>query len=99
MSTITATVPQQPLFLDRLSKLRDVLELLGLLRDLREPLASPDGLHGVIEVLLGLAEMLGIDAAWIARLRKLADDPRLFEILLAVARYVASLLASPATAR
>lgn len=87
-----------PLPLTRLSKLRELLEILAALRDLREPLASPQGFRDALELLLRLAEFAGIDPGWLARVRQILDDPRTFDLVLAVVRYVEGLFDAEATA-
>ncbi len=75
----------------RFVSMRDLLDLFTLLRDFREPLASPEGLQRAIQLLLKIGESLGIDPALLARLRSIAEEPHVFEILLAVLRYALSL--------
>ena len=41
------------------SKLRELLDLLAALREIREPLTSPAGLRASLELLLRLAEFAG----------------------------------------
>jgi hypothetical protein len=77
-----------PLF--RFASLRDLLDLLAMLRDFREPLSSPEGLRRAIDLLLKAGESLGVDSALLAKLRSIADDPHVFEIALAVLRYALS---------
>jgi hypothetical protein len=70
------------------TKLRELLDLLAALRDLREPLTSPEGLRASLELLLRLAEFAGVDRAWTDRVRDIVDDPRAFDIVLAIVRYL-----------
>jgi hypothetical protein len=76
------------------SKLRELLDLLAALRDIREPLTSPDGLRASLELLLRLAEFAGIDRAWTDRIRRVLDDQRAFDIVLAIVRYLHGLMAT-----
>jgi len=80
----------------RLGTLRDLLALLAALRDLREPVTSPAGLRQSIALLLRLAELVGVEPAWIERLRKILDDPGAFNIVLAVVQYALGLAAREA---
>lgn len=75
----------------RLTTLRDLLALLAALRELREPVTSPAGLRQSIALLLRLAELIGIEPAWIERLRRILEDPGAFNIVLAVVQYALGL--------
>lgn len=68
--------------------LRRLLELIGELRAIGEPLTEPDGLRGAVELMLKLAELIGLDEAWRARLRQILDDPATFALVLAIVQYV-----------
>jgi hypothetical protein len=74
------------------SKLRELLDLLAALREIREPLTSPAGLRASLELLLRLAEFVGIDPAWTDRIRRVLDDERAFDIVLAIVRYLHGLM-------
>jgi hypothetical protein len=74
------------------SKLRELLDLLAALREIREPLTSPAGLRASLELLLRLAEFAGVDPAWTDRVRRFLDDQRAFDIVLAIVRYLHGLL-------
>jgi hypothetical protein len=76
------------------SKLRELLDLLAALREIREPLTSPAGLRASLELLLRLAEFAGIDRAWTDRIRRVLDDQRAFDIVLAIVRYLHGLMAT-----
>jgi hypothetical protein len=92
-----STTPYVPLALPVLgltTKLRELLDLLAALRDIREPLTSPEGLRASLELLLRLAEFAGIDRAWTDRVRAILDDPRTFDIVLAIVRYLHGLIAT-----
>ena len=84
--------PLPPAALSLSSKLRELLDLLAALRDLREPLTSPEGLRVSLELLLRLAEFAGVDRAWTDRVRSILDDPRAFDIVLAIVRYLHGLM-------
>ena len=74
------------------TKLRELLGLLAALREIRDPLTSPEGLRASLELLLRLAEFVGVDPAWTRRLRSLLDDPRAFDVVLAIVRYLHGLM-------
>jgi hypothetical protein len=74
------------------SKLRELLSLLAALRDIREPLTSPDGLRASLELLLRLAAFAGVDRSWTDRVRTILDDSRAFDIVLAIVRYFDGLM-------
>jgi hypothetical protein len=74
------------------SKLRELLDLLASLRNIREPLTSPEGLRASLELLLRLAEFAGVDRAWTDRVRTILDDPRAFDVVLAIVRYLHGLV-------
>jgi hypothetical protein len=74
------------------TKLRELLDLLAALRDIRDPLTSPEGLRASLELLLRLAEFVGVDRAWTGRIRTILDDPRVFDIVLAIVRYLQGLM-------
>jgi hypothetical protein len=71
-----------------LSRLRDLLALLMAVQQMREPISSPAGLRQAIELLARLAELLGIDPAWIERLRAILSDEHVFNIVLAIVQYL-----------
>ncbi len=72
--------------------------LLGLLEKLRgaSDLTTPDGLHGAIELVIELAQFAGVDQAWIDRVTGLLNDSTGFNLALAIARYVESILSPTA---
>ncbi len=74
------------------SKLRELLDLLAALRDIRDPLTSPEGLRASLEPLFRLAEFAGVERAWTDRVRNVLDDPRAFDIVLAIVRYLHGLM-------
>jgi hypothetical protein len=92
--TVTATA-----FLGLNNKLRELLGLLEALRAIREPLSTPDGLRASLELLLRLAEFVGVDPSWTTRVRTILDDPRVFDIALAVVRYLDGLVDGEISAR
>jgi hypothetical protein len=90
----TAGVPLALPVLGFHNKLRELLDLLAALRAIREPLTSPEGLRASLELLLRLAEFAGVDRAWTDRIRRILDDQRAFEIVLAIVRYLHGLIAT-----
>jgi hypothetical protein len=76
------------------TKFRELLDLLAALRDIREPLTTPEGLRASLELLLRLAEFTGVDRSWTDRVRTILDDPRAFDIVLAIVRYLQGLIAT-----
>ncbi|MGE0610278.1 MAG: hypothetical protein AB7O62_24525 [Pirellulales bacterium] len=71
----------------RWNKIRELLALLAGLREIRDPLVSEPGLRQSLELLLRLAEMVGVDPAWTARLRRILAEPGIFAIVLAIVQY------------
>lgn len=77
-------------WLDRTSKLRQILDLLAAVRDLDGSLIERDGLRAYVALVLRFAELFGLDAAWIERLRGVLDNEAALELLLALVRFAAS---------
>ncbi len=71
-----------------LSKVRDLLSLIGALRDINAPLTTADGLRQTLAVVLRLADMLGIDPAWSNRLAAILRDEGVFNVVLAIIQYL-----------
>ncbi len=88
-----ASPSRQPIWL-RFGKLSEMLELLSALRGIEQPLTAPEGLRQSLELLLRLAQFAGVDPRWTARLRMLLDDRELFELALAIVRYLARVMDS-----
>lgn len=78
--------------IQELGRLRDLLRLLSELRALRDPLTSPEGLRQAIELVLRLATTFGLDQSLADSLRTIISDERIFQLVLAVIRYVAGVL-------
>ena len=89
------TLPQTAF--PRWSKIRELLALLAELRDIAEPLTSAAGLRQSLELLLRLAEMVGVDPAWTDKLRAILDEPGVFAIVLAIVQYALGVAAARAT--
>ena len=86
-------------FLGINSKLRELLALLEALGAIRDPLHTPEGLRASLELLLRIAEFVGVDPDWTDRVRTILDDPRVFDIVLAVVRYLDGLVDGEQSAR
>lgn len=69
-----------------LGLLRDVLELIGRIREIDEPITSPEGLRQALEFILNFAELLGVSAEITDRLRRVLADENVFRIVLAIVR-------------
>jgi hypothetical protein len=82
----------RPLDVEPLFRLRDLLDLLTAVHQLREPLTTEPGLRAALELLAALAEMLGIGSEWIDRVEMALENQHVFEIVLAIVRYVSSLI-------
>lgn len=88
---MNATMPG-PLAASQFQRFRDLLRLLAALRDISEPLTTPEGLKKAIAVLLELAVFLGLDQQLVERIRLILSDERVFQLVLAIVGYLAGLL-------
>jgi hypothetical protein len=70
------------------SRLRELLQAIADLQDLNAALTTPDGLRRAVELVLRLGELLGLDAAWLDRLRPILTDDGVLQIVLAVWQFV-----------
>ncbi len=77
--------------LSRFGKIRDILSLIGDIRAITEPISSAEGLRQSIELLIHLASLVGIDSRWTDRLRSILDNDAVFDIVLAIVRYVSGI--------
>jgi hypothetical protein len=75
-------------------QLRDWLELLAAIRNFNQPIDSPEGLRQAIAIVVQLGEALNLDPAWLAKFRAALENPAVFDIVLAVERYVLRLIAA-----
>lgn len=78
----------------RLGKIRDVLAIVGRIRAIDSPLVEAAGLRSAVELLLELAEVVGVDWRWTDRLRRIVENEAIFELVLAIVRYVSGLVDS-----
>lgn len=83
-----ATVTLQRVPLGGFGRIRDLLGLIGAIRDSGAPLTTADGLRQAISLLLRVAEMLGVDPRWTERLGAIVRDQRVFNIVLAIVQFV-----------
>jgi len=86
----TLTIPHFPPPLS--AKFGSLLGLLAELRAAAAALATPDGLKKAVSILVDLADALGMDAAWTARLQTLLSDQNVFEVALVIVQFLDSLL-------
>ncbi len=95
----TLSIPQFPPV--QIAKLSSLLDLLDELRQAAASLATPAGLQSAIGLLIKIADALGMDAAWAEQLQTILSDQNIFEVVLAIVRFLNSLLpggGQPATA-
>lgn len=92
---LASSPPQSPLLLGRFASLRQLIELLSQLGRISEPITSPTGLRQTIEAALAVGRLVGLDGAWLERLRSALDNEAVFGVVLALVR----LAAEAATAR
>ncbi|MEX0710899.1 MAG: hypothetical protein WD278_01030 [Pirellulales bacterium] len=88
---MNATMPGL-LAANQFQRFRELLRLLAALRDISEPLTTPEGLKKAIAVLLELAAFLGLDQELVERIRLILSDERVFQLVLAIVGYLAGLL-------
>jgi hypothetical protein len=86
----TLSIPQFPPV--KIAKLSSLLDLLDELRQAAASLATPEGLQNAIGLLIKIAEALGMDAAWAEQLQTILSDQNIFEVVLAIVRFLNSLL-------
>jgi hypothetical protein len=67
---------------------QQVLTLLADIRNLAQPLASAAGLQQALNSLVQLASLLGVNAAWIARVQSILADPTIFNVVLLIVQKV-----------
>lgn len=75
-----------------LARLRDVLKLVSLFRGEAPVLTDPAGLRQALEAILKLGEIIGLDAAWLARVRSILEIDATFQLVLSLIRFVYDLL-------
>ena len=74
--------------LQQLGQMHDVLALIGRIRQLQEPITSPDGLRQTIELVLHFAQLLGVSGELTDRLRQILADENVFQIVLSIVRFL-----------
>jgi hypothetical protein len=80
----------------RLAKLRELLDLLAAVRQISWPIETADDLRRAVALLVRLGQLVGLDPSWSARLQSILDNPAVFDIVLVIARYLSSQLATDA---
>jgi hypothetical protein len=83
-----ATNEVRATWLEQFAKVGELLDLVGDFRDLQGELDSPEGFRRAAELTLRLAELLGVDGAWIERLRALLAEESTFRLALALVQFV-----------
>ena len=78
----------------RLAKLRELLDLVALLHRIEWPIQTADDLRAAIAIVVRLGQLVGIDPQWTARLQSILDNPAVFDIVLAIARFLSSQMAA-----
>ncbi|MEX2118488.1 MAG: hypothetical protein WD847_02665 [Pirellulales bacterium] len=73
-------------------KLRELLRLIAAIGAIDEPLTTPEGLKKAIAVVLELAAFLGLDDELVRRIGLVLTDETVFQIVLAIVRYLAGML-------
>ncbi|MEX2120998.1 MAG: hypothetical protein WD847_15510 [Pirellulales bacterium] len=81
-----------PIVAKQLERFRELLRLLAALRQISEPLTTPQGLRKAITALLDLAVFLGLDDALVERIRLILFDEGVFQLVLAIVGYLAGVL-------
>ncbi|MEX2141326.1 MAG: hypothetical protein WD894_18820 [Pirellulales bacterium] len=74
--------------LQQLGVLRDVVELIGRIRQIQQPITSADGLRQTLELILHFAELLGVSGELTDRLRQILADENVFQIVLGIVRFL-----------
>jgi hypothetical protein len=77
---MTQTTAQVNAF-DGLGTLQQALKLLACIRNLAQPLTSAAGLEQALTSLVQLANLLGVSAAWTARVQSILADPAVFNLV------------------
>ncbi|MEX2140781.1 MAG: hypothetical protein WD894_16075 [Pirellulales bacterium] len=73
---------------EQLGPMRDALEIIGRIRQIREPITSPDGLRQTIELVLHFAELLGVSGELTDRLGQILANVNVFQIVLGIVRFL-----------
>ena len=81
----------------RLGKIRDVLSIVGKIRRIDGALTEAEAFRSAVGLVLELAETVGVDWRWTDRLRRILENESIFELVLAIVRYVSGLVESDAT--
>jgi hypothetical protein len=76
-----------------LGKLIQVVDLLEQLRAATPTIGTADGLRNVVNLFGQVGQLVGVDSAWTSKLQTILADQQVFDIVLAIVKYVDSLLA------
>ncbi|HEX4132390.1 MAG TPA: hypothetical protein VHZ24_20335 [Pirellulales bacterium] len=82
---------------DGLAALHQLLDLLAALKQISDPLTSAAGLHEAITVLLQVATTAGANPDALAAISRVLNEEVVFNVVLAVVQYLASLLSGGST--
>ncbi len=77
---------------ERWSQLRNALDLIAAIREVRDPFGSIEEFRKLLELIVRLAEQFGVDQHWLDRWESLLTDERLAQVVLAIAQYVLGVL-------
>jgi hypothetical protein len=92
MTAVTTRLSIQGLGWERLTRLRDALDLVAAIREMKDPFASPEDFRRLLTLVVRLAEQFGLEPSWLERWESLLNDDRLTQVVLAVAQYVLGIL-------
>jgi hypothetical protein len=74
----------------RFAQLRELLAIAAEMRELREPLGSPEQFQKLVGVAVRIGLLFGLDAAQLERWRAMLSDEQLFAAEASVVRYFLS---------
>lgn len=92
MTAVTTRLSIQGLGWERLTRLRDALDLVAAIREMKDPFGSPEDFRRLLTLVVRLAEQFGLEPSWLERWESLLNDDRLTQVVLAVAQYVLGIL-------
>ena len=92
MTAVTTRLSIQGLGWERLTRLRDALDLVAAIREMKDPFASPEDFRRLLTLVVRLAEQFGLEPSWLERWESLLNDDRLTQVVLAFAQYVLGIL-------
>jgi hypothetical protein len=74
----------------RFAQLRELLAIAAELRELHEPLGSPEQFRKLVGVAVRVGLLFGLDAPRLERWRVVLNDEQLFDAVSSVVRYFLS---------